>query len=131
MTLFVTPIVAGLLTALYIFLSFRVIAFRRNEKTTLGDRGNAALLRRIRVHSNFAEYTPLALVLLLVMELQGAAVWLLAALGLLLIAGRCLHAYGVAQDPEPLKLRIAGMALTFGFLGLSACAVILLALGPL
>jgi len=128
MPIAVTPIVAALLTLFYIFLSARVISVRGSERIVLGDEGNKALMRRIRVHGNFVEYTPLALLLLLMMELQGTPVWLTGGLGVLLIAGRSLHAYGVAQDPEPLKLRIAGMALTFGVLGVSACTALFMAI---
>lgn len=126
MAVTVTPIFAGLLALLYLILSMRVINARYSEKIALGDKGNTALQRRIRVHSNFAEYTPLALLLILILELQGAWFWLTAGLGISLLIGRCLHAYGVSQDPEPLKLRTAGMALTFGVLGTAAFAVLLL-----
>ena len=49
---------------LFVVLSFRVIAGRRASSTALGDGSNPDLFRRIRVHSNFAEYVPLALILL-------------------------------------------------------------------
>ncbi|GGB53498.1 membrane protein [Roseibium aquae] len=125
---FVTPIVAGLLALLYLFLSVRVIRLRGQERISLSDAGNAEMQRRIRVHGNFAEYTPFALVLLLLLELQGAPWWYLAVLGLMLLAGRSLHAYGVSQNPEPLQLRIAGMAMTFAVLALGGLSCIILAL---
>ena len=53
-------------------------------------------------------------------EAQDAPLWTVHALGLALLAGRALHAYGVCQDPEPLKYRQAGMALTFAVLAIGA-----------
>jgi hypothetical protein len=71
------------------------------------------LQRAIRVHGNFAEYVPLALVLLLLAELGGGSPWLLHAIGLSLTTGRVAHAYGVSQANENYRFRVLGMALTF------------------
>ena len=65
MTLTLTPIYAGILTLIYIALSIRVIAGRRAAKARIGDGGDILLQRRLRVHANFAEYIPLALLLML------------------------------------------------------------------
>ena len=70
----VTPIYAGLLALLFILLSMRVIGTRRAARVALGDGGIPALLRRQRVHGNFAEYAPLALLLMALAELQGLPV---------------------------------------------------------
>lgn len=128
MPVFITPLTAGLLTLVYIFLSSRVINIRHSQRIALGDGGNRRLQRRIRAHGNFAEYVPLALLLLLMLELMGAAPWLIAGLGLLLLTGRSLHAYSVSQDPEPLPFRVAGMILTFTTLSVAALANLVLAL---
>jgi len=120
MALYITPLFAGLLTLLYIFLSVRVIGVRKSERIGLGDGGHGALQRRMRAHGNFAEYTPLGLILMLLLELTGATPWLLWALGVGLFTGRALHAYSVSQEPEPLRFRIAGMALTFTVLVVAA-----------
>jgi uncharacterized membrane protein YecN with MAPEG domain len=128
MALTVTPVFAGLLALLYVALGVRVIRARNTFRISIGDKGNAALQRCIRVHSNFAEYVPMALLLLLTLELAGAASWTLWILGAALLAGRLLHAYGVSQDPEPLPFRIAGMILTFSVLILTALANLALAI---
>ena len=44
---------------------------------------------------------------------------LLFALGGLALAGRVAHAMGISREPENLKLRQLGMALTFTVLGLA------------
>jgi uncharacterized membrane protein YecN with MAPEG domain len=114
MSLEVTPLVACLLAVLYVVLSARVINQRRMSKVSLGDGGDKALLKRLRVHGNFAEYVPFSLVLLLIAELQGAAAWMLYLSGLMLVAGRLCHAVGTGLTPQVPFLRTLGMGLTFG-----------------
>lgn len=109
----ITPIYAGLATLLFVFLSFRVIGLRRTVGVGLGDGGDRLLQRRLRVHGNFAEYVPLALVLMALAELQDAQAWTLHLIGTLLIAGRLVHAYGVSQEPEQIRLRVMAMIMTF------------------
>jgi hypothetical protein len=67
----------------------------------------------MRVHSNFAEYVPLSLILLYLVEGQGAYPLLLHGLCLCLLVGRLSHAFGVSQNNENYRFRVLGMALTF------------------
>ena len=60
----ITALYASLLAPLFILLSARVIGARRSAKVPVGDGGNTVLLRRMRVHANFAEYVPFALLLM-------------------------------------------------------------------
>jgi uncharacterized membrane protein YecN with MAPEG domain len=46
------------------------------------------------------------------------------AFGIVLLAGRSLHAYGVSREQERIVLRVTGMVLTFGVIAL--CAAMLL-----
>jgi uncharacterized membrane protein YecN with MAPEG domain len=117
-----TALYAVLLTLLFLLLSLRVIAMRRRIGGALGDGGNLNLLRRIRVHGNFAEYVPLALILLGLAESLHTPDWMLHGLGIVLLMGRVSHAAGVAQANERFVFRVAGMALTFVMLGAAAAA---------
>ncbi len=108
-----TPVYAGLLTLLFVLLSVRVISVRQQARIGLGDGGNRQLLRRARVHANFAEYVPLCLLLMALLETQNAQAWTMNLIGLLLLTGRAVHAFGVSREPEAGKLRVAGMILTF------------------
>ena len=108
----VTAICAALLTPIFLILSFRVIALRRAARTALGDGGDPVLLRRMRVHANFAEYVPFAIVLIAFAESLRAPGWLLHALGAVLLVGRIAHAIGVSRSPEPLAWRVFGVAAT-------------------
>jgi uncharacterized membrane protein YecN with MAPEG domain len=114
------PIYAALLALLYVYLSVRTIGVRRRVQVALGAGENPEMLRAMRVHANFAEYVPLALILIYLVEAQGTAAWLVHALGVALLLGRCLHAYGVSQVKETFFFRVSGMVLTFNVLGVSA-----------
>ena len=120
----VTALYAALLTPLFILLSARVIGARRASSAALGDGGDPVLLRRMRVQANFAEYVPLALILLALAESLGTGRWVLHALGLLLLAGRLAHAFGVSQMQETFAFRVAGVSLTLTMLGLAEATCI-------
>ncbi|SLN49749.1 Inner membrane protein YecN [Roseivivax jejudonensis] len=122
----VTPIYAALLTALFIALSVRVIRARQGAGVSLGHGGDPGLEARIRAQGNCAEYAPLGILLLLLAELQGAPAIALHPLGLLLLAGRVAH--GLALTRGALGLRVAGMALTFTMLAITAAGLLLHAL---
>jgi hypothetical protein len=113
----VTSLYGGLLALWFMVLSVRVILGRAGPgKPSLGDGGNPEMLRRIRGHANFAEYVPLILVLLAVLELCGTPKWQLHALGSALLAGRLLHGYAFSFTQEHVFGRSAGIALTFASL---------------
>ena len=116
----ITAFYASILTALFILLSVRVIAQRREARVEIGPGESMELLRRMRVHANFAEYVPLALVLMALAESLKVPSLFLHLLGLTLVAARFLHAYALSQSPHILRLRVLGMTLTFGVLGVLA-----------
>lgn len=111
--LIVTSIIAAVLTAVFIRLSFNVISLRRKNKVGLGSGGREDLERAIRAQGNFAEYVPFGLILLACLELNGAVWWLVAIPGLTLIIGRLIHAIGINTPPPDFSKRILGMKFTF------------------
>ena len=113
MTFRVVPIYAALLALLFVALSANVIRARQSYRIALGTAGNADLERKVRVHANFAEYVPLALLLLAIADSRGAPAPLLHLLGVALLAGRLAHAWGVSQAVEDERFRVAGMGATF------------------
>ena len=108
----ITPIYAAMATLLFVFLSFRVFGVRRRDQISLGDGGNKGLGKRIRVHGNFSEYAPLALLLMALAEMQNASYWLLHLIGASLVIGRLIHAYGLGRTPQIIRFRVWGMILT-------------------
>jgi len=112
----VTSLIASVLTLILVKLSFAVIALRRQNKVALGNGGKDELERAIRAQGNFTEYVPIGIILLATLELNSAPWWLVASLGITLIAGRIIHAQGIYTQPPDFKSRILGMQLTFGTL---------------
>lgn len=109
----VTFLYAALLALFFVALSLRTLLLRRRLRIPVGDKGNEAMLRAMRVHANFAEYVPLCLLLFYFVEQSGARPMLVHALGISLVLGRLLHAWGVSQVRENYRFRVLGMTLTF------------------
>lgn len=124
----VTALYAGLLAPLFVLLSVRVIGRRRAARVAIGHGEDAMLLRRMRVHANFAEYVPISLVLMALLESMGANVYLLHGLGVTLLVGRTVHAFGVSQERENLTLRVTGMTMTFAVIVTASLACLAMSL---
>ncbi len=124
--LYATPVYAALLAILFLVLSVRVARSRKATRILLGTEGDPELLRRVRVQGNCAEYAPLGLLLILIVELQGCPTWWVHGLGVLLLVGRVVHAWGVSQTDEPALIRGAGMVMTLSSIGLAAVTTLVL-----
>lgn len=108
----ITAAYAGLLALLFVGLSVRTLRLRRRLRIAVGDGGNETMLRAMRVHANFAEYVPIALLLMALVEAGGAAPAFVHALGASVLAGRVAHAAGVSRVGENFAFRVVGMTLT-------------------
>ena len=100
--------VAALITA---WLGWRCSKLRLSEKILHGDGGNSLMMRRMRAQANFTEYTPIALVLIVLLDLMDINAWALGLTALAFMVGRVLHAVGMDSE-APSKARMIGMALT-------------------
>ncbi len=89
-----------------------MVKLRGASKIDLGFEDDRELQRAIRVHGNFAEYVPFILLLMAFAELQSVPSWRIHFVGVLLMAGRVIHGAGVLREPEPPRVRVAGIALT-------------------
>jgi len=117
--LFVTPLYAGLLALWFLVLSWRVVQ-RRRSGIFLGDGGDQALLRVIRGHANFAEYVPLALLLMGMLEVSRSSIYVLHVLGITLLVARLLHGYALSFTAKFAFGRLWGATLTFVVLAIEA-----------
>ena len=109
---FIVPIYAAIIALIFIVLSFRTLLLRGRLGILIGAGEDRRLVRAIRVHSNFAEYVPLALILLFFLELgSDSKIWIHIPC-ISLVLGRVLHAYGVSQVKENIRFRIVGMFFT-------------------
>ena len=112
MPLTITPLYVALAAVILLVLTFRVIRLRRRLEIGLGTGGNAEMEKAVRSHGNFIEYAPIGLILLASAELSGAAAGWVQAIGILLIAGRLLHAWGLATSHGRSFGRTTGVVLT-------------------
>ena len=109
----VTLLVAGLHGLLPLMLLWPIVAVRRGRRIGLGDGGDPLLLQRIRVHANFIEYVPFAVVLLALLELSGLDRAWVALLGGVLLVARVLHAIGLSRSAGVSFGRFWGTLLTW------------------
>ena len=109
----VIPLYAGLLALLYFVLSYRIVLMRGAGMPSLGDGGNSVLLRRIRAHGNFAEYVPIILLMMGMLEFGKLPTPYLHGLGITLLVARVLHGYALSFTESFTFGRFWGTALTF------------------
>ncbi len=124
---------AGLLALIFIALSVNVIIRRYQLRSALGDADDFEMKRRIRAHANFAEYTPLFLILISLAEYEKLSNFYLHILCTLFLLGRISHALSVLklEKYENGKLlaypyfRAIGMLTSFLAIGITALLLIL------
>ena len=120
-----TSIYAGFCGLLMAWLALQTIKARRANRVKLGDGGNFALQSAIRAQGNFAEYMPIVLILLFLLEYNGMYYLVIHAIGIAFLFGRWIHAQGLLKDN--LRYRMRGMGFTLIILIALAVANILLA----
>ena len=124
----ITGFYLALLALLYLVLGLQVSRLRRGNRVLFGDGDNIKLRSAIRAHGNFAEYVPVIVLLVALLEMSGmptARVHLL--MGMLLVA-RLLHPLGMYVGPRTMQFqicRVGGILLTL--LVLLAAAILALA----
>lgn len=94
----ITGLYAALCALIALVLAARISLYRNKAHVGLGSGGNAVLEQRIRALGNFVEYVPLALILLLVLELDHTQIWLLHVFGIVLVVSRIAHAVGLSAS---------------------------------
>jgi uncharacterized membrane protein YecN with MAPEG domain len=113
MSVQITAIYASVLAIVFIVLSYRVAQRRMRLQVGLGTGDNRELERAVRIHGNFAEYVPLAILLLALYEIGGAPGWAVHAAGVALLIARTLHAIGLTQSSGRSPGRFTGIIATW------------------
>ena len=108
---FDTAIYAAILGLLAAILTTNVIVTRVRTKIDIGDGGVAALAQAIRAHANFAEHTPLALLLIGLVEAFGYRSFVVNGLGVICWL-RASHAWGLNSSLKQTFGRQFGASLT-------------------
>lgn len=104
---------AGLHIFLLLILSVLVTRQRRKHRVSLGDGGVPALSQAIRAFGNASEHVPAALAGLAILALAGAPPLLIHPVGLVLFAGRALHAVGLSRSGDATQPRAVGTLATW------------------
>ncbi|MEQ8266397.1 MAG: MAPEG family protein [Parvibaculum sp.] len=112
-SLTIVGVYAGLNILINLFLAYRVSANRIRSNVMTGTGSDEKLYNASRAHIVNAEYTPLALVGLVVLHLLAASIYVLHVIGLALTIGRVLHAIGVSRTGESTPPRLVGTLLTW------------------
>src|SRR5690606_24988396 len=100
--------------------SIRIIRLRWRDRVGLGTGDSQDLKVAVRIHGNFIEYVPLALLMLVLMEMIGASATWLHGLGALLLIARVCHAIGLTKSVGVSWPRTVGVLGTFSMLIFSA-----------
>ena len=85
-------------------------------KYPIHDGNDETLKRRIGAFNNFTEYTPMSLIMLALIEFNGAPATLIWILGASFVGGRVLHVIGMLTNPHFPLPRIVGMFATYAIL---------------
>jgi uncharacterized membrane protein YecN with MAPEG domain len=108
----VTLIIAAALGLINLWLAVRVSQIRMSHRISLGHGDVPAMEARVRSHANFNEYVPVALILMLLIEMNVGAERGLWLLGALLVVARVIHPFGMDR-PIPNPWRGGGALLTW------------------
>ncbi len=113
MTLFEIVALYIALNILILFtLTFLVIRQRRGQEISMGHGDSESMQRAIRVHGNFTEYAPLALIGMFAMAGLSASPTWLHGVGIAFTLGRLLHAFGYSKVTGKSFGRLYGMMIT-------------------
>jgi hypothetical protein len=104
---------AALLGLLLIALSVTVVLARRRFRIRLGVGQDEVMQQAVRVQGNFTEYVPFAVVLLIVAEITGMPLAAVHSAGIVLVASRLVHAWGLSHSPGVTFGRFYGTAGTW------------------
>ena len=116
----VTALYAVLLGILSVVLLLAVGRNRLRTGVSLYDGGDTELAVAIRRHANFLEQVPLTLLLIAIVELNGAPQLWVHGLGATLLVCRIIHPFGLRHDEPKVPLRFYG---AFGTLLVTLAAI--------
>ncbi|MGY0614673.1 MAPEG family protein [Vibrio sp. FJH11] len=107
----ITALYASVLAVLLVWLAIQVIKQRRVNKVAYADGGVEALQIVRTAQGNASEYIPITLILMALLEFNGAKPVWIHLTGVIFVIGRMIHARGILK--QSFKGRVKGMQLTF------------------
>ena len=123
----ITAFYLGFLALLYAVLGLQVSRLRRGNRVLFGDGDNIKLRSAIRAHANFAEYVPIIVLMVALLEMSGMPALRVHLLMAALLLARLLHPLGMYVGPRTLQFQICRVGgITLNWLVLVASAILLL-----
>lgn len=123
--MFITGLYAGLLGVLFLALCYGVILKRLKYKIGIGHGDNHDLHKAIRVQGNFVEYVPFSLFLIAACDVSQMSAPFIHGLGIMLVTGRVMHAYGLYKTSVASKPRVIGIILNHLVIAVGSAALII------
>ena len=117
-------IYSGFQLLIGLVLAINAVKLRFKTQILLGDDGNTEMLKAMRSHGNWSEYSPAYIISLLLISLVQGPLWLIHTIGIMSFIGRASHAYGLNQEQDPNLFRQAGFVLSI--LSMLICVVSLI-----
>jgi uncharacterized membrane protein YecN with MAPEG domain len=109
----ITALYAGILGLIGFGVASVIGPYRLGaDAVSIGDGGRLDLITAMRRHANFAEWVPLALILIALLELNRVSGTAIHALGATLVVARLSHAFGFRKDDSFSAFRGIGAGLT-------------------
>src|ERR1700749_5173539 len=85
----------AVLALVYSGLAVTVVRLRRQNRAAFGDAGNPALRSASRAHAHFAEYVPIIVLMVAMLEMSGMPGWRVHLLMGVLLVSRLQHPCGM------------------------------------
>jgi uncharacterized membrane protein YecN with MAPEG domain len=94
----------------YLILTIITIRARKSTKVAYGDDGNKELIKAVRAHGNFFEFTVFFIISSFLLEILDAGQIYILFVNIVFLLGRIFHAYSMLK--EKLLFRMIGMMAT-------------------
>lgn len=94
----------------YLILTIITIKARKSTKVAYGDEGNKELIKAVRAHGNFFEFTVFFIISSFLLEILDANQIYVLFINIIFLLGRISHAYSMLK--EKIIFRMIGMMAT-------------------
>ncbi len=101
----------------YLILTVITIKERRSSKVAYGDDNNKKLIKAIRAHANFFEFTVFFIISSFLLEILDANQIYVLFVNIIFLLGRISHAYSMLK--EKILFRVIGMMATLNIYALN------------
>ena len=108
MLLQIAPLYAAILAVIFLVYTMRVIKARSAAGLSILHGDDMDLALKVRIHANFAEFVPIALIVLMLAEMSGGNGLAVHIAGAMLVASRIFIPFGMDLNRFDHPLRIIG-----------------------